>query len=275
MTPLASLVLVLRPEEDLILPATLGNFGHACFLEIVSSKDKALTEELHSDKKDKPFTVSLLQGEFTSEGKRLLASRGKEYWMRITSLNNNLSQLLLNLDEKTLNAVAISDGRFEIVKIAKEAGGHAWAKSATYEDLYNQRVAEGKDIFPKIRLKFYSPTTFRSQGQNIPLPLPRLVFYGLAQKWNRYSPIFLGDDIAEIAEKYIHISRYKLRTHMLDFGNYRQVGFTGECEFLLKKYGDDIWQRIIHLLCDFAFYAGIGYKTTMGMGQVRRMPTPM
>ncbi len=29
--------------------------------------------------------------------------------------------------------------------------------------------------------------------------------------------------------------------------------------------------RALHVLADFAFYAGVGYKTTQGMGQSRRL----
>ena len=52
-----------------------------------------------------------------------------------------------------------------------------------------------------------------------------------------------------------------------------QIGFTGRCGF--TAFNDDrYWLGVIQLLTDYAFYAGIGYQTTMGMGQARRDTPP-
>jgi CRISPR-associated endoribonuclease Cas6 len=63
------------------------------------------------------------------------------------------------------------------------------------------------------------------------------------------------------------LGRYELRTSSLRYREYEQVGFTGEAEF--EMLGGTRCQalRIVHLLARFSFYAGVGYKTTMGMGQ--------
>jgi CRISPR-associated endoribonuclease Cas6 len=105
----------------------------------------------------------------------------------------------------------------------------------------------------------------------MPFPLPRFVFLTLAEKWNRHSPVHLGEEIAQVLAERVLLSRYNLKTHMLDFGRYRQIGFTGRCEFRIEAENGDLWGRVPHLLADFAFYAGVGYKTTMGMGQVQRV----
>jgi CRISPR-associated endoribonuclease Cas6 len=81
----------------------------------------------------------------------------------------------------------------------------------------------------------------------------------------------LGCNISELALSILTVARYKIETRMLDFGRYRQVGFVGEVEFLLKKSGDDITKKIFHLLATFSFYSGVGYKTTMGMGQAKKI----
>jgi CRISPR-associated endoribonuclease Cas6 len=68
---------------------------------------------------------------------------------------------------------------------------------------------------------------------------------------------------------------------MLEFGSYRQIGFAGECTYEFATDAPGELKRQVSLLADFAFHAGVGYKTTMGMGQAMRIgvrdpvgPTP-
>ena len=58
---------------------------------------------------------------------------------------------------------------------------------------------------------------------------------------------------------------------MHDYAGYRQLGFVGACEFLPHRGVPADVVRVLHLLAAFAFFAGVGYKTTMGMGQVRQV----
>jgi hypothetical protein len=49
-----------------------------------------------------------------------------------------------------------------------------------------------------------------------------------------------------------------------------QIGFMGRCAFTCFSPERALW-RTLHLLADFAFFCGTGYKTTQGMGQTRRV----
>ncbi|MCD5401231.1 CRISPR-associated endoribonuclease Cas6 [candidate division NPL-UPA2 bacterium] len=267
---LTSLVSTLKPLRDGPLPLTSGNFTHACFLNLIRQVDETLAESLHRGSRSQPFTLSPLQGELVNQNGRVLLKKEKEYWFRITSLEENLSRRLGEISQKPPPQILLGDEKLKVKKMTASSPQDNWASTTTYKELYNHRVASPPSPGYTIKMKFYSPTAFRSGGQNIPLPLPNLVFFGLAEKWNRYSPVNLGSDIFKIASQQMAISRCKLVTRILDFGKYRQVGFIGEVEFLIKKK-DDLLRRIFHLLADFAFYAGVGYKTTMGMGQTRRI----
>jgi CRISPR-associated endoribonuclease Cas6 len=120
-------------------------------------------------------------------------------------------------------------------------------------------------------LTFLSPTAFRSQGRTLLMPLPRLVFTSLLEWWNRYAPFPLSPAILEDVEADVDIARYTLHTQMLDFDRYRQVGFVGDCEFLARRGTPAVILQHLHLLTAFALFSGVGYKTTMGMGQVRQV----
>ncbi len=267
---LTSLVLIVRPETDGPLPKTVGNFSYAAFLKLVREYSESLAAELHDQNGKKPFTISPLQGPFTRSNGRVLASAENSYWLRITGLDDEITSLLEDLSEKDSFDLVLGNVAFQVEKSTLAGGEHRWAGQVRYEALYDHWLTGIARVPRKISMRFYSPTTFRSKGQNLPLPMPGLVFYQLLQKWNAYAPVFVGEDMAEIAENRLCLSRYQLETRMMHFGQYRQLGFTGDCEFYLKCAGDEVWARVLHLLADFAFYAGVGYKTTMGMGQVRR-----
>ncbi|MBI3490961.1 MAG: CRISPR system precrRNA processing endoribonuclease RAMP protein Cas6 [Acidobacteria bacterium] len=49
-------------------------------------------------------------------------------------------------------------------------------------------------------------------------------------------------------------------------------GFIGTCEYSVGPRAPEDVSRALHLLADFAFFCGVGLKTTMGMGQVLGEP---
>jgi CRISPR-associated endoribonuclease Cas6 len=141
-----------------------------------------------------------------------------------------------------------------------------------------------------LTLEFASLTTFnRSNQQNnrygnhyAMLPLPQYIFPILANRWGEFAPPACADLVQrERIERYILddgivIHDYDLHPHRVMFTNHPQRGFVGTCTYHL--YGPDeettaehplsVRQQLL-LLAQFAFYAGIGYKTAQGMGQVR------
>ncbi len=63
------------------------------------------------------------------------------------------------------------------------------------------------------------------------------------------------------------MSDYELCTGRVVLREYAQKGFEGSCRYQIKT--GDGYAAQIATLASFACYAGIGSKTTMGMGQVR------
>jgi len=124
----------------------------------------------------------------------------------------------------------------------------------------------------KLRLAFLSPTTFRSAGQrNLLFPRPSLVFGSLLAKWNAHAPASLSIDLREEDLSRIRVSGYQLVTRMLDFGSYQELGFCGRVTYECHADLPDGQVRALNALAAFAFFSGVGAKTTMGMGQCRRL----
>ena len=106
----------------------------------------------------------------------------------------------------------------------------------------------------------------------MPLPLPGLVFESLARRWNAFGPLRIPDEVRRFADEQIVIARYQLRTERVTFGEQgargAYPGFVGVCGYAFRTR-DRYWLGLIHALAAFALYAGVGARTTMGLGQAK------
>ena len=104
-------------------------------------------------------------------------------------------------------------------------------------------------------------------------PQPRWVWESLVRKWNAFAPQAQRMDIRAVAAVAARglVADYELRTVTLDYGRFPQKGFVGWVRYEFRA-ATERELRELHALADFAFYAGTGYKTAMGMGQTRRRP---
>jgi CRISPR-associated endoribonuclease Cas6 len=270
MDMLLSTVFMLRPMADALLPMTLGNAWYTAVLQLVGEYDRALATQLHENDGLKPFTTSPLQGPVTVVGKQLRVQSDQDYWVRVTSLEERLSHVLCAIESHPPSTIRLHDGQFRVVQVSSQSQDHPWALRTPYEALYEAVLRHDPRPRSQVTMAFESPTAFRSQGQTIVFPLPRLVFGSLLNRWNHYAPLPLALELVEAFDVGIDVDRYTLKTQMQDFGRYKlQVGFVGQCTFGTRKgvAAEVVWG--MRLLAAFAFFAGVGYRTTMGMGQVR------
>jgi CRISPR-associated endoribonuclease Cas6 len=151
-----------------------------------------------------------------------------------------------------------------------DSNEHPWAGQISYQDLAAPFLLGGQaSPDRKVQLEFVSPTTFRSQGRYIPLPLPELVFGSLLDRWQAFAPIALSPEVRRLAAEAVALARYQTQTRGLPFkAGGMQIGFTGQVVFAALTH-DRYWLNVLHLLARFAFYSGVGYQTTTGLGQVR------
>ena len=106
------------------------------------------------------------------------------------------------------------------------------------------------------------------------LPDPEVVFGSLVRSWNLLAPQGMGVDrervMAYVGEQVVVKRIEGLRTQMLRFRRALQVGFVGRVTYGLMGEDREA-RRQLDALSRLAFYSGVGMKTTMGMGQVRRI----
>ncbi|HEY75212.1 MAG TPA: CRISPR system precrRNA processing endoribonuclease RAMP protein Cas6 [Thermoflexia bacterium] len=268
---IVSLVLTLRAERPVVLPAYLGRASHAAFLRLVDQADAALAERLHAPDARRPFTCSPLMGG-RRRGRSLEVGPEDALYVRYTGLDGAVSALLARWAEEPPSHLELEGATLVVEGATVDPAAHPWAGCETYEDLAARHLLPSGSPSARLELEFASPTTFRSGGRALPVPLPDRVFGSLVEKWNSFSPVAVSEEVRRFAEECLAISRYRLATRVVPGkGDSVLIGFVGWCRYVALNR-DRYWLSLLQLLTDYAFYAGVGYQTTVGMGQVRRRP---
>jgi CRISPR-associated endoribonuclease Cas6 len=283
---LISLVLYLQPVEQVpaekTLPGWWGRASHALLLDLVREKDPGLAEKLHDESVLRPFTASTLMGRFP-QGRLDLE---RPYLLRLTALQREVAAILQ--EEAQTGRLAVGSTveldymQFRVVEPnldphpgeAGERGeeqGNPWAAETSYQELSAPYLL-AKEAAPKrLSLQLTSPTTFKSAGKHIPIPLPELVFGSLLERWNAFAPIAFPPEVRRYAEECLAVTQYKLssRAVPLSSSNLR-VGAVGEVSYTTLNY-DRYWMSVIATLAQFALFSGVGAGTSQGLGQCRRV----
>lgn len=266
---LTSLVITIETPTEMSLPANLGRASHQLLLSLLPP---ALATELHESQQTKPFTVSTLVMR-AGRGRFRQVKAGAQGWLRFTGLTETVSQALQQMAENCPATIELDNHSLTVTQATFNSTEHPWAGSISYQDLAaTYLLGQQKRPAPQVTLEFASPTTFRSQGKFSPLPQPAFVFGSLLNRWHAFAPITLSPEFSRDAENMLALNRFQLRSVAWPTkGGGQVIGFSGQASFrALNK--DPYWLSLLHLLSDFAFYSGVGYQTTAGLGQCRAMP---
>ena len=267
-----SAVIHLQALENGALPADSGRALNALFLDWVRETDPHKSAELHDGSGLRPYTVSDLVGITRFERGFKLVRGGDSTWMRVTSLEDESLSALL----KTSVLPGLAAGRvfsigmsgFCVTGVSISAAEHPWAGEISYKELVETHLFDPQLPEPTVEMEFASPTTFRSHGKNLPLPLPELLLESWLGRWNAFSPHALPMEARAFAQDGLAVSAYTLKTAAAHTGQGTFIGFQGR--LTLRALSEDpYWLRMLHLLADFSFFCGTGAKTSFGLGQTR------
>lgn len=186
-------------------------------------------------------------------------------WWRISLLDEalfgKLAHLWLNLSPKQPWHLGAAELRVTHILVTPHPG-QPWAGFSSYAELYEQ----ASECDRQIRFQFCTPTTFRQTRYDSALPTKELVFQSLLRRWNQYS----GRPFSEALIEAIFPSYFDIRTEIVMDSRSKLIGCVGEVTFAILGEVDAQTIKQINALADFAMYAGVGRKTPMGMGMVRR-----
>ncbi len=267
----------LLPETDVTLRPTMGHHAHAAFLAIMRESNPEIAEKLHAQSTQKPFTVSPLIAEAKKRDNLLHIRAGADCKLRYTFLDDALfahfGQTFLTAPFPTIQ---LGNAKFQVKQLTSHATDEqGWSGNATYAELVQSAKTDTRMSF-----RFYSPTAFRKmtpRGQETRnhtyLDLVRC-YQSWINKWNAFAPIKLDKtEILTFITDHAQVTSVTTKSRALNFGKHTEVGWVGTCAcvFYPEKSLDEHLIRTANCLADFAFYCGTGYKTTMGMGQTKRI----
>ena len=174
--------------------------------------------------------------------------------------------------------------------IVDNDGASSWTGFTSFVQLVEKAKTLRLGKVEPLALEFASLTTFSKGNAKTAaygnhyarLPLPQYVFPGLARRWQELAPPELAHVVQmERIEQYVEndgviVVDYDLKPHHVHFTTHVQPGFVGMCKYHVRGPDEEttveapltVKQQVL-LLAQLAFYCGIGYKTAMGMGQVR------
>ncbi len=269
--------LSLIPETDVTLRPTMGHHAHAAFLSILKKSNPEVAKAVHAHAAQKPFTVSPLIAKMEKRGNLCHIRAGTECKLRFTFLDDELfehfGKAFLTL---AMPPIRLGEAVFQVRQMTSHATEErSWSKSETYAELMQSAKMDTEMCF-----RFYSPTAFRRmtpRGQRTRndayVDIVRC-YQSWTNKWNAFAPIKLDkDDILAFVTAYGQVMTLRTESRKLNFGKHTELGWIGTCAcvFYPEDSLDAALLRTANCLANFAFYCGTGYKTTMGMGQTRRV----
>ena len=307
-TRLYAILLKLRPLQYGTLMPFSGEFVHGAFLHWLENAAPDVAAWLHEGNKRRLFTCSSLQfpipAQRLCEAQRanvhLPVDPEKTYGVRVTLLLGELLPLfhealtrfnMARVEEKKPPFMQIGKRLFSLEEvIADDGDASSWTGFTSFSSIVEQAQALRPGKLERLAMEFASLTTFKRSNQKSQiygghyalLPLPQYIFPGLARRWQELAPPeFAGVVQMERIAHYIEnegvvISDYDLKPHQVHFTTHVQPGFVGRCTYDLRGPDEAAKEEAaltvrqqLWLLGQLAFYCGVGYKTAMGMGQVR------
>lgn len=265
---LGAVVYILQAEEDGWLPEFTGRIMHGTFFHMLEHGSSELADFIHNDMIIKPFTVSDLHScqRQRAKGKGRVIKRGDIFRWRITVLHESLLSILLNVEpgarlvlnkQPMLVQDIIVDGEKDRSSGILEEG-----------ELISHCLSVGD--FSQLRLDFVSPTAFRVDDMDYPLPTPALTFNSFAKKWQQLDmPLDISQPYIEDILSRLYIRRWQGASQSIYLTPQRGINtFTGS--FVYDASHLELEEkRLLLLLAQFGVFAGCGRLSTQGMGQIR------
>jgi CRISPR-associated endoribonuclease Cas6 len=270
---LYALVATVIVEQVAELEPSSGHLAHALFLDLMRQADPALAATLHAPSTHKPFTVSPLLAPHDDHPLSGVVGPGQRGRLRFTILDDRVfAALLRKFQHDPVTAVRIGSARLMVADLSTVPG--RWTGASSLTQLWDE-AATG----PSVCLQLASPTSFSLGHANGEarlglFPLPSLVFGSLSRRWASLESVPLPPSLKELIAQGLVEASYEVRTVALHLTGRPEIGAVGWCRYTARGAWPADALRALNALADFAFYAGVGRKTTMGMGQARRLPGP-
>jgi CRISPR-associated endoribonuclease Cas6 len=281
---LYSTVLKLSPTSSGRVPTTQGRQVQGAFLNLIRTIDPDLSTALHVKDQRRPYTISPMRGVQQPHNGHFKIEAGRTLSLRCTLLTDQLfttfTQYLLNPPHGRLPILQLGKLTLAITEMLTTAGSDAWAGYTSLNDLLN-RWQQPTKAACKISLEFGSGVVFSPSGNKDDrgkfmefFPSPEMFFGSVEARWRRLTGLSSPTSnkaLRDYARETIVVSAFDMKTVLSHYWGHPQIGGLGRITYELRDTHNREMVSFLNLLADFAFYSGVGAKTAMGMGQVRRI----
>ncbi len=231
-----------------------GSELHALLFKTIRAVDKGVVRLLH-DLDLKPFAIGPLKGRGSLKNGLLTVEKGSVYSFSLSALDKEMTGLLPEIEKH----LRFRELRLGGATFMLEETKPLFKKPRPY---FKLMAVKGEE---ELKVDFNSLTCFRRDGRLHLFPLPELILSGLVKRWEHFS----GLNLPRLKPENVLVLQHNLKTDVAGFSRYNLVGFRGYCKYGFIPETHDIDRWAVTVLLNYAAIAGAGYKTTMGMGQVR------
>jgi CRISPR-associated endoribonuclease Cas6 len=277
---LYAIVLRLAALRHGAIPANHGDQVRGALLHLIRKGDSQLAQQLHDENSSKPYAISLIDGgKRGKDGALHFADGDRAEWRFSLIMQLAFEALLLkSLLNNQLPHVRIGAIDFAITDVFVSRTSHKDSGYISVSELGKGWQRPEEQLPRRIVLDFQSPTAF-SLGQDKVTkeyrfrtsPDARTLFSSLRKRWVKdFGGADAGDEFDDWVSKTIEQEIIQMQSYKVRVENRTVTGFTGQIAY--QHYGTDTrWLSYLCLLADLTFWIGVGYQTTRGMGQVRRV----
>lgn len=234
----------------------LGNHIHGFFFkEILRLSSPSLAADIHNQNTSKPFSLS-----FINKEKQI-------YWIRIASWLEDISKAVF-IYFTIHHTFGLADCAFELIGTTTNKSEFDWADRIPLNEFIKKSKLFGKEDF---WLEHFSPTSFKRGDSHLPLPLPELIINSI---YKQLPPEILNEIhlSPQTLTNCLHLKEYHLQSIYNRKNHGSIASFIGKTRWQIDKKSTLIEKEAIWLLFNFAFFSGVGVKTTQGMGMCRIVP---
>jgi CRISPR-associated endoribonuclease Cas6 len=281
---LYSTVLKLSPTAAGRIPTTQGRQVQAAFLNLIRAIDPDLSAALHVENQRRSYTISPLREVRQPHNGHYKIEAGRTVSLRCTLLTDQLfttfTRYLLNPPHGRLPTLQLGELTLAITEMLTTPGSDTWAGYTSLNDLLNRWQQPAKADY-KISLEFGSGVAFSSSSNKDGMgkfmeffPSPEMFFGSVEARWRKLTGLSSptsNKELRDYARETVVVSSFNMRTVLNHYWGNPQPGGIGRITYELRDVDNHQMVGFLNLLADFAFYSGVGAKTAMGMGMVRRI----
>ncbi|MCM1326311.1 MAG: CRISPR-associated endoribonuclease Cas6 [Bacteroidales bacterium] len=214
---------------------------------LMEQLDSGYAEQLHISRL-KPYSQYIIGG-------------SRKEWVINTFTQEAYQKIICPLLNEKFSEFIIEKKEMHIKICSKEL------ETLSKQELLNEFYSDTYDRY--IRLKFLTPTSFKSGGVYINMPDVRYIYQSLMNKYSAASDDMdmYDEETLEQLTTNSRIVRYNLRSAVFPLEGVKIPSFMGEMD--IKILGTPTMAKYVRLLVRFGEYSGVGIKTAIGMGGLR------